>query len=423
MGNILRHGIEMYQNTMKTPPAGISDEKLTYPARKNDREGAPSAQRITSQGKNEPVLYKETKSRETASEAPRRYPFITEKIENGNNTYFVKESRYARVAKFLILIGSEQAAGILAELDPEQVQEIAKEISRIKKINPQEKDEILTEFNSLFSSPGFLVYGSSRGGIETARRILYAAKGPQKGEDILNKAVPESRENLFAFLEEFSTDQLVMLLKNESSQASALILSRLPPKLSAGVLGKLPPDNKAEILRRIAHQKEVAPEVLEQVTAALKEKVRHIAGGADDIEIDGIKTLAAILKHGDISFGDRLLNEIGEDDPEIGNSLKEKLYTLDDILNAVDRPIQDKLKTMAEREIAVLLKGRGKEFSEKILSCVSAGRRKIIREEFDLLGSVPKRDCDAAAGEFLSWFRLARERGDILLYTDEDVFV
>jgi flagellar motor switch protein FliG len=197
----------------------------------------------------------------------------------------------------------------------------------------------------------------------------------------------------------------------------------LPPKLSADTLSKLLPSRKASILKRIAHQKDVAPEILEQVSAAFKEKVRYIAGGAKDIKIDGVQTLAAILKQGDYSFTDRLINEIEEDHPEIGQDLKDKLYTLEDVINAVDRPIQNKLKTMTDKEIAILLKGRKNEFHEKILSCMSAGRRKLIREEIEILGAVPKRDCDNAARDFLGWFRLARERGDILLYSDEDVFV
>jgi len=388
MGNILRHGINMYKNTMNQTP---------------NQDTGKSSSRIPEEA---PAFYRE---------AQPVYDKTKEKP--------VKDSKYARVAKFLILIGSEQASGILAELEPQQVQEISKEIARIKIIKPLERIEILDEFNTLFSNRDFKAYGSTQGGIETARRILYAAKGAVKGEEILNKAIPESKDNLFGFLEEFSTEQLVMLLKNESAQTSALILSRLQPKFTADVLCRLPQDSIAEVVLRIAHQKEVFPEVLEQVSAALKEKVRYIAGGAKDIEIDGMKTLAAILKQSDYSFGDRLLNEIEEDDPEIGRTLKEKLYTLDDVINAIDRPIQDKLKTMTEYEIAVLLKGRGNEFSEKILSCVSAGRRKIIREEFDLLGAVSKRECDSAARDFLSWFRIARERGDIFLYSDEDVFV
>jgi len=392
MGNIVRHGIEMYKQTMNQPS-------------ENGAANVP-AQRLPN---NTPaVFYKEAKKFKP--------PIIVPEIE------ISQESKYRRVAKFLILIGSEQAAGILAELDPEQVDEISKEIATINIIKPDERDQILAEFHSLFSKP-YNFSGSSYGGIETARRILYAVKGPEEGERLLNRAIPKSKENLFGFLEEFSAEQLVMLLKDETDQTAALILSRITAKLSAETLSKLPSNRKAVILKRIAHQSEVAPEVLEQVSEALREKIRHVSAGSNDIKIDGMQALTAILKHGDYSFGDKLINEIVKDDPKIGQDLKEKLYTLDDVLLAVDRPIQDKLSTMTDRDIAILIRGRGNEFYEKIMSCVSAGRRKSIREENEILGAVPKRDYDSVAREFLTWFRYARENGEILLYSDEDVIL
>jgi len=383
MGNILRRGVDMYKQTINMKNEPVPDMRANSGS--------------------ELIKTTQKSVMETAQEAP-------------------ADSKYRRVAKFLILVGSDQAADILAELDPEQVQAISKEIALVKTIKPEEGKEILEEFHTLLSG-NYRYSGLSRGGIETARRILYAARGPEKGEALLNKAVPESRENFFSFLEEFSPEQLIMLLKTETAQTMALILSRLPHKLSAETLSKLPPDRKPEVLRKIAYQREIAPEVLEQITAALKEKVRNISGGARDIEIDGMQALAAILKQGDYSFGDRIINELEHESPDIGKDLKEKLYTLEDVIYTVDRPIQLKLSTMTERDIAILLKGRGREFCEKILSCVSAGRRKSIREESEILGAVPRRDCDAAAGEFLAWFRLARENGDIILSSDKDVFV
>jgi flagellar motor switch protein FliG len=173
----------------------------------------------------------------------------------------------------------------------------------------------------------------------------------------------------------------------------------------------------------MAHQREIHPEVLEQITAALKEKARHILSSTDQIKVDGMQTLAAILKQGDYSFSEKLIGELEKDSPVIGKDLKEKLYTLDDVVYSTDRPIQERLALMSETEIAILLKGRKKEFCEKILSCVSAGRRQVIREEYDILGAVSKRDCDEAAGEFLTWFRKARKSGEIILYSDEDVYL
>ncbi len=332
-----------------------------------------------------------------------------------------EDSKYRRVAKFLILIGGDQAAKILAELEPSQVEAVSREIASIRGISGEEGTKILEEFRSLLSSP-YTYSGSSAGGIETARRILYAAMGPEKGETLLNKTVPGSRENLFGFLESFAPEQIALILKDETPVTAALIFSRLPPALTAESLKHFPAERRLDILKRIARKGQVLPEILEQVAQALREKARHI-GHAETVEIDGMRTLAEILKQGDYSFGDRIVGELEQENPGIGSALKEKLYTLEDVVLAFDQPLQEKLKTMSNKEIAVLLKGRGKNFRDKILSCVSAGRGNLIREEDEILGAIPKRDCDDAARKFLDWFRQARNEGTIIISNDEDVFI
>jgi flagellar motor switch protein FliG len=333
------------------------------------------------------------------------------------------DSKFRRVAKFLILIGGEKAAQILSQLDNEQVEAISREIASIRGITAEEGERILEEFRSLLASP-YAYTGASAGGLETCRRLLYAAFGPEKGEALLNKTVPGSRENLFAFLEDFSPEQLALLLRDETPAAAALILSRLPPELSAAVLANTPGERKPDIVRRIAHQGQVSPEVLERVAGALKEKARHIGrSGTETVELDGMNALTAILKHSDYAFGDQILQDLEEADPDLGRDLKERLYTLDDVIKADDRPLQEKLRTMPDRDIALLVKGRESGFTEKILSNVSAQRRARIREEGEILGAVPKGECDRAAREFLAWFRISREEGRILLVSDEDVLV
>jgi flagellar motor switch protein FliG len=221
-------------------------------------------------------------------------------------------------------------------------------------------------------------------------------------------------------LEEFNPEQLVFLLKDESPAMAALILARLSPKISADTLMKFPAALKPEILKKIAHQSEISPEVLERVAEGIRERARNLGGSSQDVAIDGMQALAAILKQGEYSLGDRIINELETKSPDIGKDLRDKLYTLDDVLVAFDRPLAEKLKTMADKEVAVLLKGRSGEFRDKILSNVSAGRRDLIREEGEILGAVPKRDCDAAANDFIAWFRQARENGDLMLESDED---
>jgi flagellar motor switch protein FliG len=341
-----------------------------------------------------------------------------------------EDSKFRRVAKFLILVGSDRAAEILSRLPPDQVEIISGEIASVIKIGPEERQAILEEFSSLLSSPS-LALGVSAGGIDAARRMLYAAFGPEKGERVLVKAVPEAKPNPFDFLEDFSGDQLALLFREESPAAAALIFSRLPPKLSAEALSRITGEKKLEILKRIAKQAPVPPEVLEQAAGALREKARKFsayAGKPDESNFNGVEALAAILKSSGMSFGDEILDQLELDDPELGRTLKEKVYTIGDLLNAPDLPIQKKLASMNDRDIILLLKARsGNEdtaiFREKILSNLSRGRREEILEEEGIVGAVPRRDVEMAAANFLAWFRQEREDGSIIMLDDDDVVI
>ncbi|MDR2095477.1 MAG: flagellar motor switch protein FliG [Treponema sp.] len=333
-----------------------------------------------------------------------------------------KESKYRKVAKFLILIGSEDAAKILAQLEPPQVEVIAREVASIKGISQEEAEEILSEFRMLLAS-SYGLGGLSQGGIEAARKLLYEAFGPEKGEVLLHNSVPDSRGNPFAFLDAYSGGGIAALLRDESPAAAALILSRLTPELSAATLAHIPQERKLEIVVRIARLEQTSPEVLERVASALREKIRHLGQDGRDSEIDGMTALTAILKHSDISFGDKILEELADHDPNLTKDLKDRLYTLEDVIKAEDRPLQEKLRSMSDRDIVLLLKGRSDDFTQKICSNLSSNRRSHVLEEASLIGKVPKKEADAVARDFLTWFRTGREEGRIIIMDSEDVIV
>jgi flagellar motor switch protein FliG len=388
MGEILRQGIDAYRQTMNTSGKAPEDEKKAAPPDKTG-EKPPVNNNAGGLIKTTPIPSK-------------------------------PESKTRRVAKFLILIGSERASKILAELDSKQVEDISKEIASIKGVDKEEADSIIAEFKSLLSG-SYKYLGPSFGGVETARRMLHAALGDEKGEALLQKTLLGLPQNIFGFLEEFTPEQIVFLLKDESPITSALVLARLSPEVSAKTLAKFPPALKPEILMKIAHQSEVMPEVLEQVAGAMRERARNLgSSGKDDIEIDGMQALTAILKQGDYTFGDQIIKELETDSPDISKKLKDKLYTLDDVLEAFDKPLSEKLGTMTDEEVAILLKGRSPEFCEKILSNVSSRRRALIREEGDMIGPISKHESVQAASDFLAWFRLARANGELALKSDED---
>ena len=329
-----------------------------------------------------------------------------------------QESKYRRVAKFLILIGADEASVILANLDPEQVEEISREITTIRGITEEEAAGIFDEFRQLLTE-NYGLAGRSVGGVEEARRLLYAAFGPEKGEHYLKKAGLPQKETSFSFLEDLNGEQIALLLRDESPAACALILSRIAPKRAAAALAHGEAGWKLEVARRIGRLGQVSPEVLEKTAAALREKVRSIGSSSSGEAVDGLAALASILKQSDVSFGDKILTSLADDDPELGKELKERLYTLDDVIKADDKAIRIKLHEMNAKDIAVLIKGRDESFAEKILLNISTNRRAEVREEMDYLGPIPKKDSDAAIKSFMAWFREERESGNILLLGDD----
>jgi flagellar motor switch protein FliG len=300
-------------------------------------------------------------------------------------------SKHERLTKFLALVGEEEGAKILSGLPHAQAVIIQKKVEELRELKgegriygmtPEEAREIYEEFQAVFS-------------LDTA-----------------------STRQPLAFLESFQPEQVALLLHKEGAQTCALVLARLPPKLAARTLIFFEAEKKQDIAARIGRMKPVSPEVVCVIADTLRERAREL-GTAPGTTIDGVAALAEILKNTDISFGDRIISNLAEDDPLLSRTLKERLYTLDDVCRAEDKPIAEKLAFMSEKDIALLIRGRPDTFAEKILSNVSAGRRALVREENDIMGAVLKSDTEAVLKDFLQWFRDKREKGEVLFLDDE----
>ena len=335
----------------------------------------------------------------------------------GTKTSDGKDSIYRRVAKFLLLIGVDEAAKILPYLTEEQTERIIPEIATIRNISPEESDVILAEFQSLLKRT------RESGGFETAREILEKAYGPEKAKSVLKKAVPFEGKKPFEYLNDADSERVYLLLKDESQSIQALVLSRLDPKKSAAVINLMDDDEKKEIVMRLAKMEPVSPEVLRRLDNAMHEKsLKQTSQNAENI--DGRNALAQILKKMDASSESDIINMLSEEDPDLGQDLRNRLFTMDDVIKADDRFIQQKLQEMSDEDIAYLIAGKTNEFREKILSNISAGRRAEVRDQENILKPMRKTDCERVTSQFFSILRREYEEGHLIIKDrNDDVFV
>ena len=335
------------------------------------------------------------------------------RLEKNENANPEKDSIYRRVAKFLLLIGIDEAAKIIPHLSPEQTEKIIPEIASIRSVDPDEATVILAEFENLVQR------SREDGGVTTAKAILVKAFGQERAEQMLEKSVPFHKGKPFEYMQEMEGERVFFLLKEESSAVQALVLSQLKPKVAADVINKMELESKTEVVRRLATLKKIDPEVLRRVDQAMSEKVKTANTSKSD-SIDGRGALADILKKMSPDSEKNILSMLSDTDPDLGVDLRQRLFTVDDVLNCDDRVMQEKLHQMSETEIAYLVAGKAQNFRDKIFKNISKGRGDIVLEEEQIHKPMLKKDCETVTAEFFSYLRRKWEAGELRIIGRDD---
>lgn len=328
-----------------------------------------------------------------------------------------KDSVYRRVAKFLLLIGEDEAAKILPHLSETQIEKIIPEIASIRTVSKEEAAVILEEFNGLLNK------AREEGGVETAREMLEKAYGKKRADELIKKAMPLEGKIPFTYLKDADNERVYLLIKDENPGVQSMVLSHLEPKKSAKIINLMTPEEKKEVVMRLAKMEPVSPDVLRRVDQAMHEKsLNQTVEKAENI--DGRNALAQILKKMDIGAENDILTYLSEDDPDLGQDLRSRLFTMEDVVKADDRFVQEKLREMSEVDIAYLVAAKPDDFREKILSNISAGRRAEVRAQEDILKPMRRSDCERITSEFFSKLRRAFEEGHLIIQDrNDDVYV
>ena len=328
-----------------------------------------------------------------------------------------RDSVYRRVAKFLLIIGVDEAAKILPHLTEEQTEKIIPEIASIRSVSPEETSQILEEFETLLKN------ARESGGIDTAREILRKAYGEKKAKELIDKSVPFPLEKPFEYLNDIDNERINLLLKEESVQVKALILSHLNPKKAASVINLMDSKEKSEVAFRLLKLEPVSPEVIKNLDEVLHKKVL-LQNSQRTHSLDGKKILAEILKKMSFSTENSILSKISTEEPSLANDLRERLFTVDDVVNSDDRFVQETLMMYSNYEIACLVYKREEKFTKKIFQCISQGRVSQVQEELNINQTFLKSECDIIYSKFLNTLRNAFEEGKLFIKNrTDDVYI
>lgn len=324
----------------------------------------------------------------------------------------------AQAARFLLLLGKEEAGKVLRKMSEAEIEQVTAEIARIKEISRDEAIQILQTFGDKFN-----LKGNSTGGLDRARSFLVQAFGEERADQIIVRAVPDTVPPPFAFMNDLSLPQMLQLLKEEPVETCSVILSFLDAETVSAYLKSCDPAVQVALIRQMARKRDMNPEILSRMDTLLQEKAHRI-GKLEEVVIDGQDRLAEILKHMDTQAEKRILGDLEEDDPELSKNIKEQLHTIDCIFQMRPRDLQNLLLEMDNERIAFILRGKEDRVVDHVLNHLSSQRKLIVEETMILSPKVSRKEVDKETREFLELIRKREEEGAyVLLGRDEEEYI
>ncbi len=320
-------------------------------------------------------------------------------------------TKFQKLAALLVMLGSDSAALVLKNFEHDEVELITTEMAKLKMISQGLQRDLLQEFTDVALEAGT----SIQGGLDYTRLSLEKALGIFRATDIINRVAP-TRGSLVAVqgLADLEPRQIFNLLRHEQPQTVGLVLSFIPPEKAALVFALMTPEQRERVLERLATLSPTPIEVAEKVIGVLNSKLGARQTRAMN-QTGGVKAAANILNLMDKTAGKSLLLAIEERNPDLCQSIRQKMFTFEDLTSLPGPVLQRILREIDMRDLALSLKTASDKLRSALLACVSKRAAETVQEEIAFMGPVRLRDIEAAQLRVIDAVRKLEAEGDIEL--------
>jgi len=332
------------------------------------------------------------------------------KVETGKKKISKELTGRQKAAIFLVTLGSEISAEIFNHLREDEIETLTFEIARLDNVEPEARDRVLMEFKELMMAQDFI----TSGGIDYARELLEKSLGSQKAVDIINRLTSSLQVRPFDFIRRTDPAHLLNFIQQEHPQTIALILAYLEPPKASIILGSLPHEIQSDVAKRIATMDRTSPEVLREVERVLEKKLSTLSS-EDFTAAGGVENIVEILNLVDRSTEKLIIESLEEEDPELAEDIKKRMFVFEDIVLLDDRAIQKVLREVDTGELAKALRGVDAEVQDKIFKNMSKRAAALLKEEMEYRGPIRLKDVEETQQKIVSIIRKLEDSGEIVV--------
>jgi flagellar motor switch protein FliG len=316
----------------------------------------------------------------------------------------------AAAAVLLMLFDEDEAAQILARLEPEEVRQLGYAMYDVADVEVDEVNQALDHFVSKAKKRTTIGYGAT----QHIRGAMTKALGTDRAANILSQITPPTRSTRLEMLKWMEPKEVAAIIDAEHPQVMAVVLAHLEPPVAAEVLQLLPAEFQEDIIYRVATLGPVGSEALDALEDLLLRGAPVASQGAVS-QRGGTTEAAAIMNNVRKDNEQRIIKALAKRDKAVAQSIEEEMFVFDNLVDLDDKNLGTLMRTVDNDMLVFALKGANEMLKGKIFACMSARAAQSIADEMEERGPVRLAEVIEAQKVIVATARRMADAGTIML--------
>lgn len=327
-------------------------------------------------------------------------------------------TRVDRAAVFLMLLGDEEATGLLSRLSPQELEKLGAAMMALGDIEQPHMAEALADFAGEAAREMLPVRGRN----DRVRTLLDKALGPARAESMMQRIEPDAAPRSLELAKWLAPGVLVRLILDEHPQVIAALLLLIEPEPAAEVLAMLPLELQTLVVERVAKSGAISATAISTIDTLLTQRISATYGTAA-LMLGGPRDAANLINLAAGELRGTVLPAIAERDAPLAERIEEELFTFE-MLFALDPMSMGRLLRDVDNEKLVdALKGLKEPERAPFFAAMSSRAADGVRDEIDLRGRLAKKDVAAAQKAIVEIARGLADAGEIVIGSGNGEFV
>jgi len=322
-----------------------------------------------------------------------------------------------KAAILLVILGEDAASQVYRQLPQDEVEKVTQEIAGLNRVDAKTALAVLEEFDRMALTGDYL----AQGGTDYANKLLVKAFGEDGAQELLRQVsrAAEMSASKLDSLQKADPQQLAKFIEGEHPQTIALILAHLDAKPASALLMRLPEELRAEAIKRLAQLRQFSPEMAQRVALVLHKRLEAL-GEQSRRAYAGLRGVADLMNRLDLMTSKTILEGIEKEDPKLALSIRNLMFTFEDLLTVPEAAIRELLGQMDKKTLATALRGASEELRTYIFKSMSSRAVEMLKEDMEVLGPVKSRDVNKAQLEAVAVVRKLEAEGKVALSAEGD---